>query len=110
MSDSAGQAELSGNDGRTSQELDGAELFPILEEHIEQLLARYRESRKTIGELEGVIRDRDRQLALLDQQIGESEKQRTQVAARLDRLIAQLDELERATDATEQVAADSKRD
>ena len=95
-------------DGLTSHGNDGGDLFLRLEEHLQLLLERHRESSSTIAELQGSLSDRDRQINALEQQLKESEQLRTQVAARLDGLIAEIDRMGSASEASESEVAEQR--
>ncbi len=74
------------------------DLFVLLEQQLQQLIERHRDSRKTIEEMQGVIGERDRQIALLEMQAGESVELRTRVASRIDGLVAEIDRLQSAAE------------
>ncbi len=95
-------------DGLVTHGSDGADLFFRLEEHLQRLLERHRESRSTIGELQNTLSDRDRQINLLEQQLKESDQLRTQVAARLDGLIAEIDRMRTSPEASDAEVAEQR--
>ena len=91
MSDSAEGLARTAAESRTAESGD---LLLMLEQQIGYLIQRHRETRKTVDELRAVLSDRERKIAALEQQIGETRKLRNEVVSRVDALIVELDRLQ----------------
>ena len=74
---------------------ENVDLLALLEQRVTHLVEQYREARSHAAELRAALSERETRLEALAARVGELEQLRGEVSARVERLIAQVDHLER---------------
>jgi chromosome segregation ATPase len=72
-----------------------SDLLVLLEERIARLIERHRDARRTIAELRSQLKERDRRVGELNERVYALGRVRADARKRVDRLIAELERLER---------------
>ena len=76
-------------------EPDDADLLSLLEERVQHLVERYQEMRRQAQQLRGELAERDSQIAALSGRVETLEQLKVEVGSRVERLISQVDHMER---------------
>lgn len=88
-------SEALASSGRARSDPASADLLGVLEQRLERLVDRYREGRRTVQELRGLLKERDKRIGELNDKVYALARLRTDARKHVDRLLGELERLER---------------